>query len=116
MTGSPPRRSPPAALAEYDAIWVVPGSPYRHPEGAFTAIRYARENSIPFLGTCGGFQHAVIEYARNVLGWQDAGHAETDSEGRMVIAPLSCSLVETSAVVELRANTLIARAYGRGEH
>lgn len=98
------------ALAEYDAIWVVPGSPYRHPEGAFTAIRYARENSIPFLGTCGGFQHAVIEYARNVLGWQDAGHAETDSEGRMVIAPLSCSLVETSAVVELRANTLIARA------
>lgn len=114
MTGSPPHRSPPAkALAEYDAIWVVPGSPYRHPEGAFTAIRYARENSIPFLGTCGGFQHAVIEYARNVLGWQDAGHAETDSEGRMVIAPLSCSLVETSAVVELRANTLIARAYGR---
>lgn len=101
------------ALAEYDAIWVVPGSPYRHPEGVFTAIRYARENSIPFLGTCGGFQHAVIEYARNVLGWQDAGHAETDSEGRMVIAPLSCSLVETSAVVELRANTLIARAYGR---
>lgn len=56
------------ALAEYDAIWVVPGSPYRHPEGAFTAIRYARVNSIPFLGTCGGFQHAVIEYARNVLG------------------------------------------------
>lgn len=55
----------------------------------------------------------MIEYARNVLGWQDAGHAETDSEGRMVIAPLSCSLVETSAVVELRANTLIARAYGR---
>lgn len=101
------------ALAEYDAVWVVPGSPYRHPEGAFTAIRYARENSIPFLGTCGGFQHAVIEYARNVLGWQDAGHAETDSEGRMVIAPLSCSLVEASAVVELRANTLIARAYGR---
>lgn len=101
------------ALAEYDAVWVVPGSPYRHPQGAFTAIRYARENGIPFLGTCGGFQHAVIEYARNVLGWQDAGHAETDSEGRMVIAPLSCSLVETSAVVELRANTLIARAYGR---
>ena len=56
---------------------------------------------------------ALAEYARNVLGWQDAGHAETDSEGRMVIAPLSCSLVETSAVVELRANTLIARAYGR---
>ena len=113
MTGSPPRRSLRRGAGGVRCIWVVPGSPYRHPEGAFTAIRYARENSIPFLGTCGGFQHAVIEYARNVLGWQDAGHAETDSEGRMVIAPLSCSLVETSAVVELRANTLIARAYGR---
>ena len=101
------------ALADYDAMWVVPASPYQHAEGAFTAIRFARENSVPFLGTCGGFQHAIIEYARNVLGWQDAAHAETDSEGRMVIAPLSCSLVEKSDTIELRANTLIARAYGR---
>ncbi|HHR1150854.1 TPA: CTP synthase C-terminal region-related (seleno)protein [Klebsiella aerogenes] len=100
-------------LTDYDAIWVVPASPYKNSEGAFIAIRYARENSIPFLGTCGGFQHAIIEYARNVMGWQDAAHAETDSEGRMVIAPLSCSLVEKSDAIELRANTLIARAYGR---
>ena len=55
-------------LVGYDAIWVVPGSPYKNTEGALTAIRYARENSIPFLGTCGGFQHAILEYARNVLG------------------------------------------------
>ncbi|ROS15337.1 glutamine amidotransferase class I [Raoultella sp. BIGb0399] len=101
------------ALADYDAIWVVPAIPYQHAEGAFTAIRFARENSVPFLGTCGGFQHAIIEYARNVLGWQDAAHAETDTEGRMVIAPLSCSLVEKTDTIELRANTLIARAYGR---
>lgn len=100
-------------LVGYDAIWVVPASPYKNAEGAFTAIRYARENSIPFLGTCGGFQHAIIEYARNVQGWSDAAHAETDSEGRMVIAPLSCSLVEKSDTIELRANTLIAKAYGR---
>lgn len=101
------------ALADYDAIWVVPASPYQHAEGAFTAIRFARENGVPFLGTCGGFQHAIIEYARNVLGWQDAAHAETDTEGRMVIAPLSCSMVEKTDTIELRANTLIARAYGR---
>ncbi|WP_410955092.1 CTP synthase [Raoultella planticola] len=101
------------ALMDYAAIWVVPASPYENAEGAFTAIRYARENSVPFLGTCGGFQHAIIEYARNVMGWQDAAHAETDTEGRMVIAPLSCSLVEKSDTIELRAHTLIARAYGR---
>ena len=101
------------ALVGYDAIWVVPASPYKNPEGAFIAIQYARENAIPFLGTCGGFQHAIIEYARNVMGVGDAAHQETDSAGRMVIVPLSCSLVEQEAEVELRPNTLIARAYGR---
>lgn len=100
-------------LAEFDAIWLVPASPYENTEGALTAVRYARENSVPFLGTCGGFQHAILEYARKVMGWEDAAHAETDSEGRMVIAPLACSLVEKSDTIELRANTLIARAYGR---
>lgn len=100
-------------LVGYDAIWVVPASPYKNPEGAFIAIQYARENAIPFLGTCGGFQHAIIEYARNVMGVGDAAHQETDSAGRMVIVPLNCSLVEQEAEVELRPNTLIARAYGR---
>ncbi|WP_347115958.1 CTP synthase [Leclercia sp. S52] len=105
----------PEDLVGYDAIWLVPASPYKNAEGAFIAARYARENSVPFLGTCGGFQHALIEYARNVLGWQDAAHAETDTEGRMVIAPLTCSLVEVSDAIELRANTLIAKAYGQEE-
>lgn len=100
-------------LAGYDAIWLVPASPYDSLEGAITAVRYARQNAIPFLGTCGGFQHALLEYARNVMGWSDAAHAETDREGRMVISPLACSLVEKSDAIELRANTHIARAYGK---
>ncbi|NYU08153.1 hypothetical protein A8O28_22630 [Enterobacteriaceae bacterium CCUG 67584] len=105
----------PEDLVGYDAIWLVPASPYKNADAAFIAARYARENSVPFLGTCGGFQHALIEYARNVLGWQDAAHAETDTAGRMVIAPLTCSLVEVADTIELRANTLIAKAYGQGE-
>ncbi|PDO88110.1 CTP synthase C-terminal region-related (seleno)protein [Kosakonia pseudosacchari] len=100
-------------LVGYDAIWVVPGSPYKNANGAFIAIKYARENAVPFLGTCGGFQHAVIEYARNVLGWADAAHAETDNIGRMVITQLTCALVDQNGAIELRPNTLIARAYGR---
>ncbi|ANR77712.1 CTP synthase C-terminal region-related (seleno)protein [Kosakonia sacchari] len=100
-------------LVGYDAIWVVPGSPYKNANGAFIAIKYARENAVPFLGTCGGFQHAVIEYARNVLGWADAAHAETENIGRMVITPLTCALVDQNGAIELRPNTLIARAYGR---
>ncbi len=105
----------PEDLVGYDAIWLVPASPYKNADAAFIAARYARENSVPFLGTCGGFQHALIEYARNVFGWQDAAHAETDTAGRMVIAPLTCSLVEVADTIELRANTLIAKAYGQEE-
>lgn len=107
--------SSPEDLVGYDALWLVPASPYKNVQAAFIAARYARENSLPFLGTCGGFQHALIEYARNVLGWHDAAHAETDHDGRMVIAPLTCSLVEVTNTIELRANTLIAKAYGREE-
>ncbi|MNR42774.1 CTP synthase [compost metagenome] len=50
-----------------------------------------------------------------MLGWSDAAHAETDTDGRMVIAPLTCSLVEKTDTIELRANTIIAKAYGREE-
>lgn len=100
-------------LAGFDALWLVPASPYENIDGAFTAVRYARQNAIPFLGTCGGFQHAILEYARNVMGWEDAAHAEIDSAGRMVITPLVCSLVEKSAVIEIRASTHLSRAYGK---
>ncbi|MHA7848771.1 CTP synthase C-terminal region-related (seleno)protein [Serratia sp. D1N4] len=104
-----------SVLQGYDAIWVVPGSPYRSDDGAFMAIRYAREQNVPFLGSCGGFQYAIVEYARNVMGWHDAGHAETDQGGRLVIAPLSCSLVEQTGTILFQPETLIARAYGKLE-
>ena len=48
-------------LAGYQAVWCIPGSPYRNMAAALTAIRVAREDGIPFFGSCGGFQHAVIE-------------------------------------------------------
>jgi CTP synthase (UTP-ammonia lyase) len=102
-----------AALVQFGALWCVPASPYRSMAGALTAIRTARERRIPFLGTCGGFQHAVIEYARNVLGWTDAEHAETAPEAsRQVIVPLLCSLVEVTDAVQLVAGSRLAQAYG----
>lgn len=99
-------------IKQSDAIWVVPGSPYKKDDAVFTTIRWARENNKPFLGSCGGFQYAIIEYARNVLGWHDAHHAETDQGGRMVIAPLSCSLVEQRGDVTFKAGSRLASAYG----
>jgi CTP synthase (UTP-ammonia lyase) len=60
-------------LTRYAGLWCVPGSPYRSMKGALRAIRFAREERRPFLGTCGGFQHAVIEYARNAMGVGEDG-------------------------------------------
>ena len=103
-------------VADFDGIWCVPASPYRSGDGALCAIRFARENEVPFLGTCGGFQHAVIEYARNVLGWADADHAETSPDAaRPVITPLSCSLVEATDAIYFREGSRLAAAYGRLE-
>jgi CTP synthase (UTP-ammonia lyase) len=103
-------------VASFDGLWCVPASPYRSTEGALIAIRSAREGRIPFLGTCGGFQHAIIEYARNVLGWQDAAHAEMDSTSTVaVISLLSCPLVNVGGSVQLLAGTRIATAYGTDE-
>jgi CTP synthase (UTP-ammonia lyase) len=105
-----------AILAPFDAIWCVPASPYRSMEGALRAIRFARTQPRPFLGTCGGFQHAVVEYARGVLGWADADHAESSPDAvRPVIAPLGCSLVEVTDRVRLRPGSRIAAAYGATE-
>lgn len=64
------------ALAAVDAILVPGGFGDRGIEGKMMAIRYARENNKPYFGICLGMQLAVIEYARNVLGWTDANSTE----------------------------------------
>ena len=102
-----------ARVAGFPALWCVPASPYRSAEGALRAIRFARERRRPFLGTCGGFQHALLEYARDVLGWEDAAHGELSPESpRAVIAPLSCGLVEVEGAIRLVPGSRLARAYG----
>jgi CTP synthase (UTP-ammonia lyase) len=101
-------------LGAFDGLWCVPASPYESFSGAIHAIRFAREQARPFLGTCGGFQHAVLEYARDVLGHDDAGHAEMDPETKVpLIAPLTCSLVERDGVVTFVPGTKLAQIYQR---
>jgi CTP synthase (UTP-ammonia lyase) len=103
-------------LASYDAIWCVPASPYASLDGALRAIRFARETGRPFLGTCGGFQHAVLEYARNVMGMSNADHAESNPDAALpLIAPLACALVEQSGWIGLEQGSRLAAIYGRAE-
>lgn len=100
----------------FDGFWCVPASPYKSEAGALRAIRLAREQQRPFLGTCGGFQHAVLEFSRNVLGWADAEHGETSPDSsRAVLSPLTCSLVEAVDSIHLVPGSLIAKAYETSE-
>jgi CTP synthase (UTP-ammonia lyase) len=102
------------ALGHVDAIWLVPASPYRSMEGALAAVRRARERGMPFLGTCGGFQHAVIEFARNVCGIADADHAESNPHAsNLLVGPLACALREVAGRVQLSEGTKIRAAYGQ---
>jgi len=100
-------------LASFHGLLIPPGSPYQSLTGALRAIRYARESFVPLLGTCGGFQHIILEYARHVLGFADAAHAEYDPHAsRLFISRLACSLVGRELVISLRPGSLAARLYG----
>ncbi|GGM11551.1 hypothetical protein GCM10010129_64450 [Streptomyces fumigatiscleroticus] len=102
------------AVRGFDAVWVLPGSPYRSEAGVLAAIRTAREAGIPFLGTCGGFQHALLEFARDVCGLTQVAHAENDpGADDLLIEPLSCSLVGHEGVVLLEPGSLAQSVIGR---
>ena len=80
-------------LEGFDGLWASPGSPYKSMEGMLKGIEFARRHDWPFLGTCGGFQYAVIECARNVLGMKDADTAENNSGSKnIIIYPVACAV------------------------
>jgi CTP synthase (UTP-ammonia lyase) len=80
-------------LESFDGIWASPGSPYKSLEGMLKGIEFARRCDWPFLGTCGGFQYALIEFARNVLHIADADSAENNSGSKnIVIYPVACAV------------------------
>ncbi|MFF3000748.1 hypothetical protein ACFVTC_40365 [Streptomyces sp. NPDC057950] len=100
------------AIVDYDGIWVVPGSPYADQAKVLHAIRAARTCGIPYLGTCGGFQHALIEYTRNVLGIVDAEDVQYDANATTpLIVPLACSLVGETAPLYLSPGSRLASVY-----
>ncbi len=103
----------PNLFERYSGIWVTPGSPYKSMEKTLRAIRYARENNIPCFGTCGGFQHIVLEYARNVLGFKDAQHAEYDPyASKLFISQLACSLAGRVMRLSFAPGSQVAAIYG----
>jgi CTP synthase (UTP-ammonia lyase) len=101
-----------AALDAADGVWVAPGTPYRDDEAVYAAIGRAREEGLPLLGTCGGFQYAVVELARS-LARIDARHGETDPDAdAIVVEPLACSLIGEERMVTCVPGTRLAAICG----
>ncbi|MGB9235743.1 MAG: hypothetical protein WCC04_15135 [Terriglobales bacterium] len=111
-------------LESFDGLWASAGSPYKSFDGMLKGIEFARVHDRPFLGTCGGFQYALIECARNVLGILDATTAEEDPNARnIIIYPVLCAVPnrapnapKLSGVVpkiHLRPGSYLASYYGK---
>ncbi len=108
-------------LANFDAILVPGGFGVRGLEGKIRAIKYARENGVPFFGICLGMHMAIVEFARNVCGLEDANTAEVDPDApHTVIAllPEQRSITDKGATMrlgafpcELRQDSLVGRVY-----
>jgi CTP synthase len=94
-------------LAGLTGILVAPGFGHRGIEGKIEAIKYARENKVPFLGICLGMQCAVIEFARNVLGMANANSTEMDAETPYPVI----AMMEEQKALENKGGTMRLGAY-----
>jgi len=109
-------------LAGLDGLLVAPGFGHRGVEGKIVAVKYARENNLPFFGICLGMQMAVIEYARNVLGLKEAHSTEMDPDNKEPVIDLMEEQKKITAkggtmrlgayACELKKDTLAYKIYG----
>lgn len=112
-------------LGEIDGMIIPGGFGSRGTEGMILAAQYARENNIPFLGICLGMQMALVEFARNVVGWKDANSSELDPETShpvIDLMPEQAGVTQLGGTMrlgaypcELRRGSLAHRLYGREE-
>ena len=113
-------------LESFDGLWASPGSPYKSFDGMLKGIEFARRRDWPFLGTCAGFQYALIEFARNVLGIADADSAENNSGSKnIVIYPVACAVPNRQGdtpklsgmvpEIRLRPGSYLQSFYGKKE-
>jgi len=101
------------ALDGVDGVWLVPGSPYRDDDAAYSAIAHCLRTGTPYLGTCAGFQYACVQLARMRAGKADAAHAESEPEAPdPVVVALACSLYGERRTVTPVPGTRLATICG----
>lgn len=95
----------------YNGFWIAPGIP-ESITGVLEIIKYSREQNIPLLGTCGGFQNILIEYARNKLMIEDAEHEEqAPNASKLLISKLACSLVGQQGEIKINQSSKVIGIY-----
>jgi CTP synthase len=94
-------------LGPLNGILVAPGFGIRGVEGKIAAIKYARENNLPFFGICLGMQCSVIEFARNVMGWQQAHSTEMNPDTDYPVI----DIMESQKKVNQKGGTMRLGAY-----
>ncbi|MBC7511590.1 MAG: CTP synthase, partial [Ferruginibacter sp.] len=109
-------------LGGLDGLLVAPGFGVRGIEGKIVAVKYARENRLPFFGICLGMQMAAIEFARNVLGLKDANSTEMNADTKNPVIDLMAAQKKVKAkggtmrlgayLCDLKENTLAYHIYG----
>jgi len=113
-----------AQLEILDGLWGSAGSPFKSFDGMLRGIEFARVHDRPYLGTCAGFQYALIECARNLLGIKDATTAEEDPRAKnIVIHPVACAVPNRDpkapklsglvSQIRLRPGSFLATHYGK---
>jgi CTP synthase (UTP-ammonia lyase) len=113
-----------ARLDSFDGLFGSAGSPYKSFDGMLKGIEFARVHDRPYLGTCSGFQYALIEFARNVIGIKDATTAEEDPNAKnIVIYPVACAVPNRDpnapklsgkiGKIRLRPGSYLASFYGK---
>jgi CTP synthase (UTP-ammonia lyase) len=99
-TGNLRRKSVKDTIGQYQGLFAAPGTPYFFADGAIKGIRLAREMNIPFLGTCGGYQYTLLEFARNVAGMTNAAHTELAPQTDMpLLIKIACAVDKTKGKV-----------------
>jgi CTP synthase (UTP-ammonia lyase) len=106
-----------SVLQKYQGI-IAGSGPYKSKEGVIIGIRYARENNIPFLGTCSGFGYAVLEFGQSTFQLEQVHHPYEGIEmppGETFLAPLGFCCPEMHTIsFKAEAGTLTGRIYGEG--
>lgn len=100
----------------FSGIWLTTGV-YANSERAIDAASFARRNMIPIIGTCNGFQHLMLDIARNLLGIEGAQHEEfSPNSSEIVIAKLQCSLRGRQMEVSINKHSLAGKLYNTNKH